>query len=286
MESNADNEIIKTYGSNNRIFLNRYYTENKNERQTYDLVFPKSACGSTGLILCIHGGGWVMGDRYAYRENILQACDERGLAAAAINYRYVSETVCFDDLLDDITAALAAIRAEGEACGVSFDRVLLTGSSAGGHLSLLYAYSRKKTAPIRPVCVVELCGPADLEHELYFSKENGIAQSQGLTFLYGLLSHGVGHSVLPEDLEDAGPALRRFSPVHFIDKDTVPTVFGHGDGDTLVPYQNALDLDAKLTAFGVGHTFVPFPGSGHGCENKDSMAKMMALFFRCAEKYL
>ena len=49
---------------------------------------------------------------------------------------------------------------------------------------------------------------------------------------------------------------------------------------------NALDLDAKLTAFGVGHTFVPFPGSGHGCENKDSMAKMMALFFRCAEKYL
>ncbi len=40
----------------NRIFLDRYYTDKKDERQKYDLVFPKNAKGDLGLVLCIHGG--------------------------------------------------------------------------------------------------------------------------------------------------------------------------------------------------------------------------------------
>ena len=43
---------IKHY-ADNRIFLNEYYTKNKDDRQKYDLVFPKQASGNTGLVLCI-----------------------------------------------------------------------------------------------------------------------------------------------------------------------------------------------------------------------------------------
>ena len=53
-----------------------------------------------------------------------------------------------------------------------------------------------------------------------------------------------------------------------------------------MPYGNALDLDARLTAYGVEHTFVSFPNSGHGCEDSASMSKIMELFFGCADKYL
>jgi dipeptidyl aminopeptidase/acylaminoacyl peptidase len=66
----------------------------------------------------------------------------------------------------------------------------------------------------------------------------------------------------------------------------VPTFFGHGEQDTIVPYANAVDLDARLTECGVEHTFVSFPDSGHGCEDKASMSKLMALFFGCVDKYL
>ena len=274
------------YYPHNRIFLNQYYTPERSQRQTYDLVIPKNASGSTGLILCIHGGGWVEGSKDAYTSSLMQASEEKCLAAACMNYRYVSETTGFDDILDDVSGALAAIRETGAACGVSFDRVLLTGISAGGHISLLYAYTRKDAAPITPVCVVELCGPTDLEDGFYYSDENSVNHTVGPEYFRNIISHGVHYSIDPDDLDAAKPALRQFSSVNFIDKDTVPTVFGHGEQDTIVPYQNALDLDAKLTACGVEHTFVSFPNSGHGCEDKASVSKIMQLFFDCAEKYL
>ncbi len=274
------------YLPRNRIFLDQFYTDARTERQTYDLVIPKNASGSTGLVLCIHGGGWTGGSRDSYTGSMMQLSDEYHHAVAAVNYRYVSDTVSFADEMDDISAALAAIKAKGQECGVDFDRVLLTGISAGGHLSLLYAYTRRDTAPIRPVCVVELCGPADLEHEFYYSDENSISQAVGAEYLRGILANGVRHPISLDDFDAARPALKQYSPINFVDETTVPTVFGHGDRDEIVPYQNALDLDQKLTEYGVKHTFVSFPDSGHACEDKAAMAKVMSLFFEYADQYL
>lgn len=274
------------YLPHNRIFLDRYYTEAKNTRQTYDLVFPKSASGSTGLILCIHGGGWVEGSKDEYTKELMRASEEYGYAAACMNYRYVSGTVGFDDVLDDVSSALAAIRAHGREYGVDFDRVLLTGISAGGHISLLYAYTRKDTAPVQPVCVVELCGPTDFENGFYYSDENSVNHAVGPEYFRTIISNGIRYDIDPDDLDAARPAQRRYSPLNYIDENTVPTVFGHGEQDTIVPYGNAVDLDARLTECGVEHTFVSFPNSGHGCEDSASMSKLMALFFDCAEKYL
>ena len=80
--------------------------------------------------------------------------------------------------------------------------------------------------------------------------------------------------------------LKKYSPVNYVDKNTVPTVFGHGDRDDIVPWRNALALDKKLTECGVEHSFVPFPGSGHPCENKESMKKLMELFFDYVDRYI
>ena len=274
------------YYPHNRIFLDVPYGTVKNERQTFDLVFPKSLSGSTGLILCIHGGGWVEDSKNSYRHALMQVSEDYGYAAAAINYRYVSDTVNFSDVLDDVTAALAAIKEKGEANGVSFDRMLLTGISAGGHLSLLYGYSRKEEAPIKPVCIVELCGPADLEDPFYYSDENSISQAVGGEYFRGIISNGIGYQIDMAHFDDARPALKRYSPINYVDSGSIPTVFGHGEQDAIVPYRNALDLDAKLTACGVEHTFISFPNSGHGCEDEASMSNIMKLFFAYAAQYL
>ena len=270
----------------NRIFLDRYYTEEKSVRQTYDLVMPRSLSGSAGLVLCIHGGGWVEGSKDDYTAQLMQMSGEHGVAAACMNYRYVSESVGFDDVLDDVSSALAAIRQTGEAYGMQFDRVLLTGISAGGHISLLYAYTRADTAPVKPVCVVELCGPTDFENGFYYSDENSVNHAVGPEYFRNIISNGIRYAIDPDDLDAARPAQRQYSPLQYVDENTVPTVFGHGEQDTIVPYGNAVDLDARLTEYGVEHTFVSFPNSGHGCEDSASMSKLMALFFDCADKYL
>ena len=274
------------YYPRNRIFLDQNYAGGKDPRQTYDLVIPKSLSGSSGLILCIHGGGWVEGSKDSYTDSLFRAADEKGFGAACVNYRYVSENVGFDDVMDDISSALRAIRERGGEFGVDFDRVLLTGISAGGHLSLLYAYTRKDAAPVRPVCVVELCGPTDLENEFYYSDESSVNRAVGAYYFRNIIGNGIRHPFTLDDLESARPALKKYSPLSHVDENSVPTVFGHGEQDEIVPYQNAVDLDARLSECGVEHTFVSFPDSGHGCEDKASMAKIMELFFVCAEKYL
>lgn len=274
------------YYPNNRIFLNQYYSEEKSERQMYDLVFPKKASGNLGLVLCIHGGGWVEGDKNDYTKTIMQVSEDRGLACACINYRYVSESVNYDDILDDISSALTAIKAKGKEYGVIIDKVLLTGISAGGHLSLLYAYTSKDVAPIEPVCVVELCGPTDLENEFYYSEENIISKAAGVEYFRNIISNGVGYNIDLDNFDAARPALKKYSPISFVNENTVPTVFGHGEQDEIVPYQNSVDLDKKLTEYNVEHTFISFPNSGHGCEDKESISMIMKLFFECADKYL
>ncbi|MBR0510182.1 MAG: alpha/beta hydrolase [Clostridia bacterium] len=266
--------------------FDRFYTPQQNGRQTYDLVIPENASGSTGLVLCIHGGGWVEGSKDVYTGSLLKVSGEKGCAAACMNYRYVSETVSFEDVLDDVSSALAAIKEAGATYGVDFDRVLLTGISAGGHISLLYAYTRKAAAPIKPVGVVELCGPTDFADGFYYSNKNSVNRAVGPAYFRNIISNGVRYAVDPDDLSSAAPALLRCSPVSYVTADAVPTVFGHGEQDTIVPYQNALDLDAALRANGVEHTFVSFPDSGHGCEDKQSMKKMMDLFFGCIDRYL
>lgn len=139
---------------------------------------------------------------------------------------------------------------------------------------------------MRPVCVVELCGPTDFEDAFYYAAENQIIQAVGEAYFRGVISRGIRYDVDPNDFDAARPALRKYSPIRYIDAHTVPTVFGHGEQDAIIPYQNALDLDAELSACHVEHTFVSFPNSGHGCEDKASMAKIMELFCRYVDRYL
>lgn len=276
---------IKHY-HNNRIFLNEYYTDKKDERQQYDLVFPKKAKGSLGLVLCIHGGGWVEGKKDAYTQNLFQVSEEKGVAAACINYRYASESISYDDILDDITAALTAIKAKGAEYGVNIDKVLLNGISAGGHLSLLYAYTKKDVAPVKPVCVVELCGPTDLENPFFYSVENRVGASVGVEYFRNIISNGIGFDIDLNNFDTARDAMKKYSPINYVDENTVPTVFGHGEIDNIVPYQNSLDLNAKLTEYNVEHTFISFPNSNHECEDKESLSAIMKLFFEYIDTYL
>ncbi len=276
---------IKHY-HDNRIFLNRYYTDRKDGRQKYDLVFPKNAKGNLGLVLCIHGGGWVEGSKDAYTGSLFRVSEEKGVAAACINYRYVSENVSFSDVLDDITSAIAAIRAKGAEYGVNFNKVLLTGISAGGHLSLLYAYTKKDIAPIEPVCVVELCGPSDLENPFFYSVKNRVGASVGTEYFRNIISNGIGFDIDLDNFDTARSAMKKYSPINYIDENTVPTVLGQGEIDDIVPFQNSLDLDAKLTEFNVEHTFISFPDSNHECEDKKSMSEIMKLFFEYIDTYL
>lgn len=248
----------------------------ENERHIMDLCLPKDSDGEVGLVLYIHGGAWIAGDKEGYYDNIKEICQKYGYATAAINYRYLSDTVSMHDIADDIDLSLKKIKEIGNENGININKVLLTGHSAGGHLSLFYAYSRRETAPITPVAVVSNCGPVDLtDDNYYYNADLGVNSELGsFETISWLFSIACGKSFTYETRDSATDELLAVSPISYIDENTVPTVINHGQKDTIVPFSNAVALANKLKQYGVKYDFNIYPNSGHGLSSDKKNKKI------------
>lgn len=255
----------------------------EHQRQVLDLNIPKENDGEIGLILFIHGGAWIAGDKGSYENGIEAASETYGWAGATMNYRYLSDDIDFYDILDDIDSALKCIKEKGAENGVNINKVLLTGDSAGGHLSLLYAYSRAETAPITPAAVVSNSGPTDLFDENFYIN-NALG---GPDVIADLFSDGCGQTFSYAEKATAEQALLKVSPVYYVNENTVPTVINHGVKDSIVPFSNAQSLDAKLTEYGVPHYFNIYPNSDHDLGADEANKKIANdLLIEYCQKYL
>ncbi len=260
----------------------------EHERNLFDIAFPENAQGNIDLVLMIHGGGWIGGDKDCYRNEI-QSFADSGVVSASMSYRYISESSDGLDILDDITAALKKIKEFCAEKGIKTEKALLTGLSAGGHLSLLYGYSRVDEAPIKPVAVVSLSGPTDMvsgEAVDKFIHGNDMGDE---SFVLGLISKLCGKKITLEDRNSGATlaAAKKVSPICYVDNNTVPTVICHAEHDTIVPFCNAVSLEKVLAENGVEHDFIIFPKSGHCLEcDPDCTAKTEELTAKYINKYL
>lgn len=247
----------------------KYGTE---ECQTLDLYVPKSAAGKNcGLVLFIHGGAWISGDKSSYsRDDLKNVCESMGVAAAAMNYRYISDSVSVLNIMDDIDSALKAIRIIGNEKDISINRVMLSGYSAGAHLSLLYGYSHITSAPMKIACIVSACGPTDLSDPQFYSTNSSLGS---LDFIYDLMSKACGYRFNKSTFGKASAALAKASPLTYVTSSCPPTIITHGKNDTTVPYSNAVALDAALSAVGVKHDFISYPNSDHSLANDPDCKK-------------
>lgn len=255
------------------------------ERQRYDLLIPADYEERRGLILFIHGGAWIAGDKEGYRDD-MEFWLGKGFAAAAMNYHYIAPGVRMDTLIGDISLALAAIRGKAAAHGIRLERALLTGHSAGGHLSLLYAYSAADAAPIRPACVVDYCGPALLtDGELLYGTPKRYPPEEQWSSLFENLT-GIPCDGNAPASEELLAELRRYSPVCYVTPSVPPTVIVHGQKDDVVPFSNAAALRDALEKNGAEYAFLPMPEAGHGLEQRGIYEESRALFEIYARRFL
>ncbi len=264
---------------NSKAFENISY--GSHQRQTLDLYIPEDASGDLGLLLYIHGGAWIEGDKSSYTGTAQYASEGLGLAGATINYRYLSDSTTMADIVDDIDAALTKIKAIGAENGVNINKVILGGHSAGGHLSLLYAYSRKDTAPITPVAVFDQSGPTDMGDPNFYDGSNAL----GTEMIQKLVCWAAGKNITLENLGSYTAEIAAVSPINYVDADTVPTLICHGDHDSIVPYSNAVSLDAKLTQYGVKHDFVTYDAD-HDLKDDEAGDRAYAIMVEYVNAYL
>ena len=101
-----------------------------------DLFLPADA-KQVPVVMWIHGGGWVWGDRWMYPQ-VGRRFAEAGIGFAAISYR-LSPQVKHPAHAQDCARAFAWLHEHVAEHGGDPDRLFIAGQSAGGHLAALLA---------------------------------------------------------------------------------------------------------------------------------------------------
>ena len=115
----------------------------KHERQVLDFWKAESA-SPTPLLFCIHGGGWMGGDKT--NPDFLKQCLDRGISVVSINYRFIPDAIAekidppVKACLDDAARALQFVRSNAKEWHIDKERVGCCGGSAGGFTSLYLAF--------------------------------------------------------------------------------------------------------------------------------------------------
>jgi len=90
--------------------------------------------GPRPLLVYIHGGGWIGGDKNRVPGNI-QAFLDKGISYAAINYRLTGEA-SLPAPVHDAARAIQFLRSKAKEWNINKNRIALTGGSAGACTSM------------------------------------------------------------------------------------------------------------------------------------------------------
>jgi hypothetical protein len=108
------------------------------ERNLLDFWQAKSEL-PTPVVVYIHGGGFVGGDKSSATAQSVERCRENGVSYAAINYRFRTE-VPIQVVLRDCARAIQFLRFKAKDWNIDKDRIAAHGGSAGAGTSLWLAF--------------------------------------------------------------------------------------------------------------------------------------------------
>ncbi|HLO80752.1 MAG TPA: alpha/beta hydrolase [Chitinophagaceae bacterium] len=260
---------VKKYFPDNTVFHeNINYAGDTLKKHLLDIYLPPHASRLPPLIIWIHGGAWMLNDKYAdmgYMKNTVREFIEKGYALASIDYRH-STTKPFPAMVQDCNRAIQYLYNNASKYGYDKNRITLVGFSAGGHLASLIAlagnnkmndfYFDGKPGIFKISSVVDFYGPADF---LAFGSDTSINKpSEPITILLG---------AAPVDRPDLA---RRASPVTYVDKGDPPFLIIQGEKDASVPNTQSRYLNSWLRLAGVQSKLIMVPGAPHYGEMFDA----------------
>jgi len=216
-------------------------------RQVLDFYQAKSD-QPTPLVLYIHGGGWVNGDKSGFNAKPFL---DAGISVAAINYRMAAKNQKDPNAapsavelkivppvkapLEDAARALQFIRSKAKEWNIDKKRIGATGGSAGGCSSLWLAFHDDMADP-------KSSDPVAREStRLYCAAVNGAQTSLDPKELrewmpnYGYGAHAFGlpkFEALYDDRDKVLPWIKEYSPIEHVSKDDPPIFMFYGTQET------------------------------------------------------
>ena len=219
--------------------------------QKLDIYLPEEGNGPFPVIISIHGGAFMFGDKADEQVNPMLEGLKHGYAVVSINYRLSGEAL-FPKNINDVKAAIRWVKANAATYKMNPDNIAVWGGSAGGNLAALAGTSGdvKELEDIslgnanqssRVQAVVDWFGPTNfllMDEQL---KETG----------NGIPHHSEENSpeskLMGQKITDIPAKVQLTNPETYITKDDPPFLIEHGTKDQLVPTQQSINFAAKLT---------------------------------------
>jgi acetyl esterase/lipase len=218
-----------------------------------DVWYPRDNPNPTPTLVYIHGGGWIFGSKEGAVYQLLPYL-ERGWRVVNVEYRMAGNSLA-PGAVEDTRCALRWVLRNAAQYKFDTSKIVLTGHSAGGHLSLITAMLPKGT-PIDNRCY----GDEDLKVAAVVNWY-GISDVNDLIAGPNLKNYAV---MWMGSMPNAAEVAKSVSPLTYVRKDLPPVITIHGDKDDVVPYSHATRLHEALQRNGVTNKLVTVKGGGHG----------------------
>lgn len=214
-----------------------------------DIVQPKAPSKEKRPgVLVIHGGGWTGGTKESQTEPFCLRYVEKGFVCANVEYRLAKAALAPAAVTDSLNAAQWFFK-NARKYNVDTKRIVVTGGSAGGHLSLMVGMTPKSAKlgpPAKVAAVVNFYGITDVADQL----DGPNMRKYAVTWL-------------PEQAGRLELAAR-VSPMTYVRKDLPPILTIHGDADPTVPYEQGVKMTKALRDAGADAELVSVPQGKHG----------------------
>lgn len=240
-------------------------------------VHSAAAKAPTPVLIHFHGGGWARGARpeswTGFRPYLAA-----GMSVVTVQYRLAGEAPA-PAAVQDARCALHWVSANAAEYGFDTSRIIVSGTSAGGHLALMAGLLSTdndidldacKAAP-KAAAILDFYGPADL------TGGGTVTDARSPT-----IANWIGGG------SDANAMARKMSPITHLASNSPPIFIAHGDADPIVPVTQSIDLKQRLDALGVPSDLFIAIGGGHGKFPPEQRSAMMkrAIAFLCGRKLL
>jgi acetyl esterase len=197
--------------------------------------------GRRSAFLAIHGGGWTDGSaRVSYP--IADYFARLGMVGISLEYRQINRNrgVTVFDCVKDGRSAVRYLRRHAEQLGIDPHRIVVSGSSAGGHVAAGTAL---------------LSGVDEAGDDVSIS-----TRPDALVLYYPVIDT----SVTGYGQKKIGARWRELSPVDHVKAGLPPTIIFHGTADTVTPYAGATLFHQRMTQAGNQCQLISHEGGRHG----------------------
>lgn len=243
-----------------------------NAAQKMDVYLPTNRTANTKLIIFIHGGSFVEGDKSDFTAVVKELVRE-DFAVVNLNYRLVDQTGLYSspplhlasavkvkDQVSDVSLAVDYVLAHAKEWQVSESKVAIAGHSAGATLALLYAYDIRNTNKVK--VVANLAGALD---QTFPDVPDLILQLVLPDYILESGYRYTGYEVKQANIS----YYKEISPIYVANEaQKVPTltVFPELNDVGDLPKQDRATFDAftsKLNSLNVPNKFVQIAGADH-----------------------